>query len=166
MLVHQLVVIPTEETIEYLSNVFDGCSWDLDLRSVYVEINTSAETMKADTDRLYTAYAQTLDRFYDTATGETSLLLPLVCEGLVERARELRQKAPSAFYGDYYFPYLVVKRAMPTLKRHRRGLLQSYSEQLYSHQQPLFFDAEIVIPKDYDTIPDLDFYTTQVQSQQ
>lgn len=161
MLVHQLVVIPTPETREYLSQVFDASPIDLDLNSMYVEINTSAEPMTAEPERLYTAYAQTLDRFYDSSTGETSLLLPLVSEPLLERCREVRQTAPSAFYGANYFPYMVVKRHMPTMKRHRRGLVMSWSEILYSHQQPLFFDAEIVIPKEYDYAPDMDYYVTQ-----
>lgn len=158
MLVHQLVVIPRPETLEYLSNVFDGCPFDLDLNSMYVEINSSARPMVAEPENVYIAYAGSMDRFFDTGTGETSLLLPLSSEGLLHRCREVREYAPSAFYGEQYFPYMVVKRAMPPLKRHRRGLLISYIEQLHAHQEPLLFDAEIVYPKEYSTVPDMDYY--------
>jgi hypothetical protein len=163
MQINQLVVLPTEETLEYLGQVFDASPIELDLKAMYVEINSSEEVMEADTTRSYTAYAKTLDRYYDSSTGETSLLLPLVSEALVDRARELRLKAPSAFYQNYYFPFLVIKRNLPPLRRAYRGLVTNWSDTLYSHQQPLFFDAEIVIPKEYDQVPDMDFYTSQIQ---
>jgi hypothetical protein len=164
MLIHQLIVLPTPETLEYLKTVFDACPIEIDWHGVFVEVNSSTEVQKADLDRTYVAYAKTLDRFFDSATEETSLLLPLECPELVERARELRKHSPSAFYGDYYFPNLVIKRDMPPMKRHRRGLILSYAENLYAHQRPLEFNAELVVPKDYTYIPDLDFYTTQMMN--
>jgi len=162
MLIYQLVVLPTPDTLEYLSNVFSGSPIDLDLQSFSVEINSSTEIMEADESKVYKADAGSMDRFYDSATGETSLLLPLQSEQLLTRCRELREHAPSAFYGEHYFPYLCIKRNMPTMKPHRRALINSWADTLYANHYPLMFDAEIILHKEYDNAPDMDYYTTRV----
>src|SRR6185437_297756 len=163
MLVHQLVVIPTPDTLEYLSQVFSGSPIDLDLKAMYVEVNSSTLPMEADPDRIYKASAGTLSQYYDSATGETSLLLPLDSPQLLERFRVLRMTAPSAFYVQNYFPFLVVKRNMPPLKPHRRGLVNiSWADTLAANHYPLMFDAEIVLTKEYYEAPDLDYYVTRV----
>jgi hypothetical protein len=162
MLIYQLVALPTPDTLEYLSNVFSGSPIDLDLQSFYVEINSSTEIMEADESRIYKAEALSMDRFYDSATQETSLLLPLHSPQLLERCREVREHAPSAFYGEHYFPYLCIKRNMPTMKAHRRGIINSWADTLYANHFPLMFDAEVVLHKEYNEAPDLDYYTTRV----
>jgi hypothetical protein len=162
MLIYQLVVLPTPETVQYLSNVFSGSPIDLDLQSFFVEINSSTEIMEADESRVYKATAGSLGRYYDSNTEETSLLLPLVSESLLARCRELREHAPSQFYGDHYFPYMCIKRNMPPMKAHRRGLINSWADTLYANHFPLMFDAEIVLHKELDNAPDLDYYTTRV----
>lgn len=166
MLVHQLMVLPTPDTIEYFKMVFDGCPIEINWSETYVELNSSVEVMEADEDRSYVAYAGTMDKYYDSATGSSHLILPLESPDLAARAFELRQTAPSAFYGDAYFPHMVIKFHMPPLKPHRRGLMQSYSTILASNQEPLVFDAELVVPKEYFQIPNLDYYTVQRMSRQ
>jgi len=51
---------------------------------------------------------------------------------------------------------------MPTLKRHRRGLMQSYADILVANHRPLLFEAELVIEKEYESVPYFDYYMTQV----
>jgi hypothetical protein len=160
MLIHQLICLPTPETIAYLKNVFDACPIEINWSETYVEINSSTEVQEADLERSYVAYAGTMDRFYDTATGAAQLILPLNSPDLEERAAEVRREAPSAFYADAYFPHLVIKAPMPTMRPHRRALINSYSTSLAAQQQPLIFDAELVVPKEYFQIPQLDYYTT------
>jgi hypothetical protein len=163
MLIHQLVVLPTEDTLDYLSQVFSGSPIDLDLKTFHVELNSSVHHMDPKPDNIYKANAGTLKRYYDSATGETSLILPLDSPQLTERCRELRVSAPSAFYGNYYFPFLVIKRNMPLLKPHRRGLVNiSWADTLAANHYPLMFDAETLITKEYHYAPDMDYYTTRV----
>lgn len=162
MIVHQLIVLPTPDTLEYLSQVFSGSPIDLDLQSMHVEVNSSVHEMEADPTRIYKANAGTLKQYYDISTGETSLLLPLDSYQLMDRCRELRLDAPSTFYGHYYFPFLIIKRNMPPLKPHRRGLVNiSWADTLAANHYPLMFDAEIVVTKEYNEAPDMDYYTTR-----
>lgn len=161
MIVYQLVALPTEDTLQYLSQVFDACPVDLNLKGFHVEINSSVEPMEADPSRLYKATAGMMDRFYDSVTGDTSLILPLRSMDLQERCAEVRVNAPSAFYGSMYFPFMVIKDNLPTMKRHRRGLMQSYADILVANHRPLLFEAELVIEKEYESVPYFDYYMTQ-----
>ena len=163
MLVNQLLVIPTPETIEYLSKVFSACPFPLNLRDAFVEVNSSQTPMVPDTDRIYKATAGTMRVFYDQSTEQSSLLLPLVSEPLFDRCEELRQEAPSAFYGEYYFPHLVLVRGMPPLARSYRGFISSVATTLATDpNQCLLFDAELVVSRDFHAAPDMDYYTAQI----
>jgi hypothetical protein len=163
MLVHQLVVLPTPETLDYLGKVFSACPFNLDLSQAYVEINSSQTSMVPDTARIYTARAGNLQVFYDASTQQTSLLLPLHSPALESRVSELRESAPSAFYGEHYFPNLVLVRGMPPLARTYRSFIASVATTLASDpNQVLTFDAELVMSKDFHTIPDADYYESQL----
>lgn len=169
MVVNQLLVLPTEETLYYLSKVFSACPFDLDLQKCYVEINSSVEEMVPDPHRLYKAECGTMNVFFDSATMESSLLLPLKSPSLVDRCVEVRADAPSAFYGSdetaeqYYFPYMVVKRSMSPLVRHYRSFVNSISNVLATTPEyPLLFEGEFVVSTDFDNIPDYDYYASQL----
>ncbi|BAG41452.1 hypothetical protein [Ralstonia phage phiRSL1] len=161
MLVNQLIVLPTQDTLAYLNRVFDGCSFDIDWSQSFVEVNSSVQPMEADPTRKYTAVAGTMNVYYDSATGDNSLLLPLVSDELVERCAELRVDAPSAFYGNAYFPFLVVKRNYAPRRAHRRYFITSIADVLYADRYPLTFDAELVLPRTFETVPDMDYYVTR-----
>ncbi len=160
-LIHQLICLPTPDTLDYLKTVFDACPFEINWSETYVEINSSLEVQEADVERSYVGYAGTMDKFYDSSTGSSSLIIPLNSPDLAARAFELREGgAPSAFYHDMYYPHLVVKPHMPPLRPHRRGLVQSYATILAANQEPLVFDSELVWPREFYQIPGLDYYTT------
>lgn len=166
MLVHQLLVLPMPETIEYLSKVMSACPFSLDLTKAFVELNSSKTPMVPDTNRVYTARAGTMQVFYDGATQQSSLLLPLQSPALLARTTDLRRDAPSAFYGDHYFPHLVLARGMPPMARAYRSFIASVSTTLATDpDQVLMFDAELVVSNDFHSVPDADFYESQVANQ-
>lgn len=163
MLVHQLFALPTDDTVQYLRNIFDACPFEIDFDGLCVELNSSAQEMEPSQEFIYTAKGGTLNLFYDSNTQQSSLLLPLVSESLALRAFELREEAPSAFYGDMYFPYLVIKRGMVNPRRHIRAFINSLSDTLAAdNAQPLEFEYEVKVERDLQYVPDADYYQSRM----
>ena len=160
MLVNKLVVIPTQETMDYLTQVFSGCPFDVDLQQLCIEINTSREPMMAQPDLVYQVIAGDMDVFYDSSVGMSSLILPVTSAALAHRFVELQDTAPHAFH-RLYFPHATFVEPMPALPRHYRGFINSVASTLRSGDQPLLFDAEMVIPTNVDSPPDIDYYEVQ-----
>lgn len=161
MLVNQLVVLPTESTLDYFSKVLGGCPFNIDLTLMHVVINSSESPMAPNTDLIYTARAGTLGVFYDSATGESSLILPLDSHALQARRAELQSVAPDAFGQGIYYPHLVLVRGMPPLARSYRSFIASVGNTLAAGSDgPLLFDAETSMSKELRYVPDADFYAT------
>jgi hypothetical protein len=167
MLVHQLLVLPSTDTLAYLSKVFSGCPFDLDLTKCHVEVNSARTPMEAEPDRLYRAHAGTMKEYYDTATQSSTLLLPLDCQPLVDRVMELRMQGhTSCFYGDHYFPHMVVKVHMPPRYRALRAFVNSVSTTLATTEDmPLLFEGEFCVAREFSAIPQADYYATMVADQ-
>lgn len=162
MHVNQLIVLPDDETLNYLRQIFSGCPFDIDFHKMYVELNSSTQEMVADISRTYVAESMSMDVWYDSATQSTSLLLPLNSPTLVARCHELRASAPSEFYGAHYFPFLVLKRYMPPMYRQYRAFINSISDTLFANQTPLVFGSEFLLPQSFEYVPDVDFYKSQI----
>src|SRR5271163_5001474 len=99
MYVNQLIVLPDDQTLNYLRQIFSACPFDIDFHKMSVEVNSATQEMEADTSRVYVAEAMSMNIWYDSATQSTSLLLPLRSPALEARCVELRASAPSEFYG-------------------------------------------------------------------
>jgi len=162
MQVNQLIVLPDAGTLDYLRQMFSGCPFDLDLAKAYVEVNSSLGEMEPDDSNVYVASAGSMNIWYDSSTQSSSLLLPITSVALTDRCMELRDSAPSLFYGDYYMPFLVIKRHMPPMSRHYRSFINSISDVLYANRQPLVFDSEFLLPQSFEYVPDTDFYVSQI----
>jgi len=162
MLVNQLIVLPDEGTMNYLRQIFSACPFELDLSQSYVEVNSSLGDMEAESSNVYVAQAGSMNIWYDSSTQSSSLLLPLVSTELTKRCQEVRVDAPSLFYGDYYHPFLVLKRHMPPKAKHFRGFINSVSDVLFANRMPLVFDAEFVMAQNFEYVPDTDFYVSQM----
>lgn len=163
MLFHQLIVLPTESTLHYLATMMSGATLEVDFARIYVEVNTSKEPMDNDAnpDSIYTAYAGSGGVWYDSGTGNTSWIIPLVSDQLQRRRLELQATAPHAFYPSMYVPHLVLKTPMPPMKRRFRAFTNVISDILINSQEPLMFDAEIVRTIDLTHATDYDFYQDQ-----
>lgn len=163
MIVNQLLVLPSDDTLDYLTRVFSGCPFDLDLTKCYVEVNSSQHAMEPDPGRLYKAKAGTMKEYFDSASQSSWLLLPLDCPALSQRAMEVRleQGAPSAFYGDHYFPHMVVKAHMPPRYQSLRAFVNSVSNTLATTEDhPLLFEGEFVVASEFHAVPQADYYAT------
>ena|ERR1700680_4759306 len=165
MLVNQLIVLPDEGTLNYLRQVFSGCPFDLELGKAYVEVNSSLGEMIPDDSKVYVAQAGSMNIWYDSSTQSSSLLLPLVSKELSTRCHELRESAPSLFYGEWYMPFLAIKRHMPPMSRNHRAFINSVSDVLAANRVPLIFEAEFLLPQSFEYVPDTDFYVSQIANQ-
>lgn len=165
MIVNQLLVLPDDDTLSYLSKVFSACPFDLDLSLMHVEINSSESPMEPIDTATYVARAGTMDIYYDGASQTSSLLLPLDSPALTTRCATLRKDNPSAFYGRNYFPFLVVKRNMPPLARHYRSFIRSISTSLATSEYPLIFTYELQRVAEFSSPPDIDYYVSRLAQQ-
>lgn len=163
MQVNELLVIPTQETLEYLAQTMSGCPFDLDLTKTYVTLNMSQAPMEPDPDRLYKAIAGSLGIWYDQSTGYSSLILPLVSESMIERVSEVRAEAPSPFYGSHWFAFMVLVSDFPPISRRYSRFVNSVSDSLATAQNaPMFFDAELVRSTEVSAVPFADYYAAQI----
>lgn len=113
----QLVALPTPATVAYLRTVFDGCPIEIDWEGLYVELPDSAASGE---NREYVAFAYSLSDVYDGVS--TNWVIRLISE-------------EPELHGASF----VIRWNKPVLKRHRRGLLKSYSDIIYASQHPLVF---------------------------
>jgi hypothetical protein len=162
MQVNELLVIPTQETLEYLAQTMSACPFDMDLTKAHVTLNMSQSPMEPDSDRLYKATAGSLGIWYDQSTGYSSLILPLVSESMNARVAELRADAPCPFYGDHWFAFMVLVADFPPSSRRYSRFINSVSDSLAMAQNaPLFFDAELVRTTEVHAVPFADYYAAQ-----
>jgi hypothetical protein len=162
MQVNQLIVLPDEGTLNYLRQLFATCPFDLDLDKAYVEVNSSLGEMEPQEHNVYVAEAGSMNVWYDSSTQSTSLLLPLKSKVLTDRCMEIRETAPSLFYGEYYMPFLVIQRGMPAMRRSYRTFINSVSDVLYANRIPLVFGSEFLLPSNFEYVPYTDYYVSQL----
>lgn len=160
MLFNQLIALPRPETLEYLSRIMSGSPLMIDLKTMYVEINLSQQPMEADPEAVYSARPGKGGVWYDSASGISSWIIPLVSEQLQMRHFELQQVAPNPFY-KAYIPHLILIAGVPPLKRNYRAFMSSINNTLATTDEQLFFDAEIVREVDLTRAPMYDFYKDQ-----
>jgi hypothetical protein len=158
MLFNEVRVLPTPETVDYLSMLFSASPLPLHLQEWSVILNQSETAMDTDPERVYEAKVETINVWYDFLEGQDALIMVLKSQDLVERALELRQYAPNPFYRSYY-PYLVMLKPMPQIKRNYRAMINSWGDTLVRDQTPLLFDAELQVQTNYEGVPELNFYT-------
>ena len=157
MLVNRLYVVPTEETLGYLSAVMAGAPIDLDLTDFKVEITSTEDALEIDPSRTYTAQAINVNVFYDSYLQQSSLIATLVSSDLQDRAKELNQEGVVRAFYDWYIPYLVVRRSVPPLSRHFRTWRVSLANALCQNERPLHFTGEHVVQEELVAYPDFDY---------
>lgn len=162
MLVNELLVIPTADTLNSFRQIFSGCPFDMNLDKAYVVLNISESEMEPEPENLYSAHCGSMNVWYDQATGMSSLILPLVSPSMTERVQSLQDKSPSAFYGGQYFPHMILVQDFPPISRRYSGFIGSISDTLNAQQTPIFFDAELCVQKEYYAPPQMDYYASQM----
>lgn len=162
MVLNELLVLPAPETLLYLTQVFSGCPFDIDLQKVFVSLNISEHEMTPEPQNVYSAQAGSMNVWFDQSTGYSSLILTLASAALNERVGAVREQAPNFFYGEHYFAHMIMVADFPPVTRRYSGFISSISESLAMSPTPLFFDAELVRTQEFHAVPQADFYSAQV----
>jgi hypothetical protein len=157
MIYNQLWVLPTQETLNYLSSLMQGASLDIDLNSFKVEIITTLDDgFVVCPDNMYSATGLSLKTWYDGYLQDSSLILSLHSDDLMARALELNQQGIVREGGDFYNPHLVVRQHMPSLNVTYRRFVNSMANVLCSDVK-LWFGCEHAITVDLPALPDHEY---------
>lgn len=162
MVLNELLVLPTPETIRMLSTIMSGSPIEIRLDQAYVSLNISEQSMTPKPDKVYEARAGGLGVWFDQSTGLSSLIMPLVSGQMAERVMELRDEAQNFFYGPHWFGFMVLITDCPPLNRRKSGFLNSIGNTLDWDPKPMTFSQEFVRPIDPKAPPFADYYASQI----
>src|SRR6478736_3099875 len=135
MLVNRLYVVPTDETLSYLSSLFSGSPIDLNLDSIKIEIMCTQDAMEIDPQRVYTVQAFNVNLFYDSHRQASDLMCALVSADLQERVLEFNKEGVAREFYDWYLPYFAIKRNFPPLSRVNRSWRLSIANALCTNDR-------------------------------
>lgn len=165
MVLNELLVLPTPETIRMLSTIMSASPLEIRLDQAYVSLNISEKSMIPKTGALYEARAGNLGVWFDQSTGLSSLIVPLQSSQMAERVLELREEAPNTFYGGRWVGFMVLIRDCPPMNRRKSGFVNSISNTLAWDPKAMTFDAEMVRPIEVHAPPFQDFYSSNVANE-
>jgi hypothetical protein len=165
MVLNELLVLPTPETLRMLSTIMSASPLEIRLDKAYVSLNISEGSMTPKTDAVYEAKPGALGVFYDQSTGYSSLILPFKSSQMAERVLEVRDKAKNFFYGDHWFGFMVLIHDCPPLNRRKAAFINSISDSLAWGTEALTFDAEMVRTLEVHAPPFADFYASHLANE-
>lgn len=161
MIFHQLNVLPTDETLDYLSSVMSGCPMDLDLQSYKVEIITTLDALTACPNNVYEASALHVKVWYDAFLERSSLILSLLSSDLQKRCMQLNEQGVAREFHNYYNPHLTIRPDMPPLSRHYRTFISQTADALVGGQ-PLTFTGEYITQVELHAPTDYEYHQAMI----
>jgi hypothetical protein len=165
MVLNELLVLPTPETIRMLSTIMSASPLEIRLDQAYVSLNISEASMTPKTNNVYEARAGNLGVWFDQSSGLSSLIMPLQSSQMAERVLELREEAPNTFYGGRWIGFMVLIRDCPPMNRRKSGFVNSISNTLAWDTKAMTFDAEMVRTTEVHAPPFQDFYSSNVANE-
>lgn len=165
MVLNELLVLPTPETIRMLSTIMSACPFEVRLDKAYVSLNLSEKSMTPKPGNVYEARAGNLGVWYDQATGYSSLIMPLKSPQMAERVIELRDEAPNTFYGEHWVGFMVMVSDFPPSNRRKSAFVNSISNTLAWDPKAMTFDAEMVRSIEVNAPPFADFYSANISNE-
>ena len=157
MIFNQLNVLPTQETLEYLSSVMSGSPIDLDLSAYRVEVITTLDAVVPEPDRVYNASALSVRVWYDAYLQRSSLILSMHSPDLQQRGIELNQQGVVREFHNYYNPHLTLKPGYPPLSRNYKNFVVQTANALCANDRPLQFTGEWVANIELHAPPDFEY---------
>ena len=165
MIYNKLSVRPTDDTLEYLSNVMAGSPLDLDIESYSVEIITTLDALTAEPNNVYRATSVNLRVWYDSYLQQSSLILSLASPDLVQRCMQLHKQGVVREFYDHYYPFLVIKDGMPSLSRNYRTFILSTANALCGNERVLEFTNEFIEEVELTHMPNYEYQMAQAREQ-
>jgi hypothetical protein len=136
----QVVVLPTDETLDYLKRCFQATNVTIDWDNLHVELATVKEAPTLKSEVVYQFNPSSMGIWYDLDAGRPSLLMPLLSgDRALQRFNEL---------GDYwerqFVPYMQITDQFNN-RRSTKARLNSIATGLVEVQPILEFDSEMLI---------------------
>lgn len=162
MLINQVVVYPSADTLDYLNAVFETCPFSVDLSSLHVVMNESWEPYdELNPNNTYAAWCVEFDCWYNDAVETSSLIMTLYSFQLNRRMMELRLQSPAVFH-PLPMAFATVLETMPPINRRYRNFISSVSDILYNSDTPLIFTGEEQFMTDIEGKPYAEYYKAQL----
>jgi hypothetical protein len=157
---NRLYVVPTDDTMGYLSALMSGSPVDVDLETLKIELITTEDELEIDPERVYSVEAISVGVFYDTYLQRSNLIVTFKSSDMQTRYRELRDEGVvRAFYGDGipYIPYMALIRGTPPMTKHFRAFKLAVTNALVANERMLTFTGEHVEVEKLMAVPDYDY---------
>ena len=168
MIAYQLYTLPTQDTLDYLQQVFEDCPFEIDWDICSVEINLTLDSNIYDSVSLDAEYTclpvcqssessnQSLVYQYDALTEMTNLYLPLSSDKLLQAAYSSRADYQS-LYHTMPLLYMVIKYDYKFYRLYN-SYVNSISDYFYQYPEELYFKGQFVRTIDATIPNDKDFY--------
>lgn len=159
---NRLFVVPTADTMSYLSSVMSGCPIDLDLSQFRLEVITTEDALEIEPDRVYSSQAVNVNVYYDAALQRSSLICTLSSSDLHERCIELNREgvARPAGFPPFFIPHFTIRPDMPPMSVNIRRWRVSIANALCQSERVLSWTGEYVETEVLQHVPDLDYLNT------
>lgn len=148
MIYNQLLVIPTESTLEIISAALTGAPMEIDLPQLNVELTTTLDAVTANPANFFYARPTSVKLWYDAYLQRSIMILSLESSQLQQRALELINQGVIREGCNYYNPHMVLSTEVPGQNRRMRRFVRQASEALCSLDQSLEFTMEHVVQVD------------------
>lgn len=151
-MIYKLFALPTLETQEHLTTLFQGCPVPIDFDSFGVEIGSSRSEIRP-VDQVYRAVPGLMDVWYETATQRSYWILPLFpSPEMVTR----HEQVGDAWERDF-IPFMVIA-AVQNMERRNVAWMRSIASSMATTRPILTFHNELST-RDISIVPEQnDFY--------
>ena len=157
MVLNEVVVFPSDDTLDFLLRVFRNCPFTFDETKWHVVLNECVDPCAVDPTRIYIARADSLGYWYNDEVDTSSLIMPLMSSDLTNRMVELRLSNGSVYHPTP-LPFMPLVPMMPPLTHRYRAFVNSVSDILTSSEEPLIFTGEVQRVRNFETTPYAFYY--------
>lgn len=147
---NRLFVVPTAETMTYFRDALSASPLEFDFDDFHVDIINTQSGLETEPSIVYKARAGTLNIFYDSTRGESSLILPLSSADMQIRYDQLACNGIYDSWVNELNPHLVLIKNMPPSVRHARGFRNSISTTFATTDFVFTFHKETCVVENQD----------------
>lgn len=152
-ILNKLIVFPTKETLDSLKTVFTSAPFLVHWDRICLILASSRDPIKVNPKGYYKALTGSMNIWYETLSGKSNLLLPIIpSPEMVDRHNEVGDA-----WSRNFVPYVNVLED-PIIRRERKAFINSVASSLVDMPMVLAFHNEIVV-ESTSIVPDqMDFY--------
>jgi hypothetical protein len=159
MLFQRLSVVPSNDSLQYLYNMFAAAPFLVELDTITVDVMISTDPLVAAIDNTYTLTPKHLRLYYDSNLQTSSWIMSFESPDLQKRYRQLQDLGVTPALHNYYHPHAVIVRYAPPLSKNYRRFMTSMSNIFGDCKRSLMFGLEHTVDVDLNFPPEKDYNT-------